>query len=163
MRDQIRETTPVSTILRQVAPIQIASWRLILEKHQDMMRQFERGFRDRHGLTLNEFDTLINATPDEPIRHRDLLRSLVLSRSALSRLLGKLEDRGLVSQAPDPDDQRGVLVTLTEAGVKLRDEAAATNAEIIMASFAEVTDAEADELFSVLSKIRPVLPADPAD
>lgn len=156
MSEQRNETTPVSSLIRRFGPIQIASWRLMMEKHQDFMVQFERGFGRRHGLTLNEFDTLINSDPEKPVRQRDLLRSMVLSRSALSRLLGRLEARGLVIQSPDPEDQRGVLVTLTEAGAQLREEAAATNAEIIMAGFADVTDDEAEDIFALVSKIRPV-------
>ncbi|MCD1286092.1 MULTISPECIES: MarR family transcriptional regulator [unclassified Brevibacterium] len=162
MSEQRNETTPVSSLIRRFGPIQIASWRLMMEKHQDFMAQFERGFGRRHGLTLNEFDTLINSDPEKPVRQRDLLRSMVLSRSALSRLLGRLEARGLVVQKPDPDDQRGVLVTLTEAGVQLRKEAEATNAEIIMAGFAGVSADEAEEIFALVSKIRPVPVADEA-
>lgn len=155
------ETTPVSSILKRIAPIQIAAWRLMLEKHQDFMEQFEIGFRERHDLTLNEFDTLINIPPDEPIRQRDLLRSMVKSRSALSRLLRGLEARGFISQELDTEDQRGVLVELTEEGARLRDEAAQTNAEIILAGFAGLTDAEADDIFTLVSKLKPVPPSSP--
>ena len=49
----MNETTPVSSILKRIAPIQLAAWRLMMEKHQDFMQQFEIGFRDRHNLTLN--------------------------------------------------------------------------------------------------------------
>lgn len=151
----MEETTPVSSMIRKNGPIKIAAWRLMMEKHQDFMRQFEHEFRTRHGLSANEFDVLINARPVPQVRHRDLLRSLVMSRSALSRLLGKLEDRGLVTQEPDPEDHRGVLVALTEAGAKLCDEAAETNAEIIFSGFDGVTAAEAEEIFQLVSKIRP--------
>lgn len=147
------KTTPVSSMIRQNGPIKIAAWRLMMEKYQDFMTRFEAEFRARHELSANEFDVLINARPATQVRQRDLLRSLVISRSALSRLLGKLEKRGLVRQEPDPDDQRGVLVTLTEAGVRLCDEAAETNAEVIFAGFAGVTDAEAEEIFQLVSKI----------
>jgi DNA-binding MarR family transcriptional regulator len=150
------KTTPVSSMIRQNGPIMIAAWRLIMEKYQDFMTRFENEFRQRHDLTANEFDVLINARPAPKVRQRDLLRSLVISRSALSRLLGKLEERGLVTQEPDPEDQRGVLVALTEAGQKLCDEAAETNAEIILAAFSGVNDDEADQIFELVTKVRPV-------
>lgn len=149
-------TTPVSSMIRQNGPIKIAAWRLMMEKYQDFMTKFEHEFRTRHGLSANEFDVLINARPEVQVRHRDLLRSLVISRSALSRLLSKLEERGLVTQEPDPEDQRGVLVALTEAGQTLCDEAAETNAEIILSGFSGLTDAEADEIFELVSKVSPV-------
>ncbi|MCM1013062.1 MULTISPECIES: MarR family transcriptional regulator [unclassified Brevibacterium] len=152
------ETTPVSTILRKIAPIQIAAWRLMMEKHQDFIVRFSADFRDRHDLTVNEFDALINTPPDEQIRQRDLLQLMVLSRSALSRLLRRLEARSLVTQTPDPEDQRGVLVELTEKGVALRDEAAQTNAAIILDGFSGLSDAEADQLFGLVSKLKPLKP-----
>ncbi|WP_209374016.1 MarR family winged helix-turn-helix transcriptional regulator [Brevibacterium renqingii] len=159
MGERTDETTPVSSQIREHGPIKVAAWRLIMEKHQDFMRQFEVGFRERHELTLNEFDTLINCLPGEEIRHRDLLRSMVLSRSALSRLLRKLEDRGLVTQAPDPEDHRGVLVGLTSAGEELREAAAKTNVEIILAGFSGLSDAAAEEVFDLVSAVRPIPPA----
>lgn len=152
----MEETTPVSSMIRRNGPIKVAAWRLMMEKHQDFMLRFEHEFRTRHGLSANEFDVLINARPVAQVRHRDLLRSLVMSRSALSRLLGKLESRGLVTQEPDPEDQRGVLVALTEAGMRLCDQAATTNDEIIFSGFAGVTDAEAEEIFQLVSKVSPV-------
>ena len=152
----MEETTPVSSMIRQNGPIKIAAWRLMMEKYQDFMTRFEHEFRTRHGLSANEFDVLINASTSAQVRHSDLLRSLVISRSALSRLLGKLEGRGLVTQEPDPEDHRGVLVALTEAGQKLCAEAAETNGEIILSAFSGLTDAEADEVFELVSKICPV-------
>ena len=159
MDERTGETAPVSSQIREHGPIKVAAWRLMMEKHQDFIRQFELGFRERHGLTLNEFDTLISCLPGEVVRHRDLLRSMVLSRSGLSRLLGKLEDRGLITQAPDPEDQRGVLVGLTAAGEELREAAARTNVEIILAGFSGMTDADAEEVFELVSAIRPIPPA----
>ena len=152
----MEETTPVSSMIRQNGPIKIAAWRLMMEKYQDFMTRFEHEFRARHGLSANQFDVLINASTSAQVRQRDLLRSLVMSRSALSRLLGKLEGRGLVTQAADPEDHRGVLVALTEAGQKLCAEAAETNAEIIFSGFSDVTDAEAEEIFELVSRICPV-------
>ena len=150
------KTTPVSSMIRQNGPIKIAAWRLMMEKYQDFMTRFEHEFRARHELSANEFDVLINASTSAQFRHRDLLRSLVISRSALSRLLGKLEGRGLVTQEPDPEDHRGVLVALTEAGQKLCAEAAESNGEIIISAFSGLTDAEAEEIFQLVSKICPV-------
>ena len=150
------KTTPVSSMIRQNGPIKIAAWRLMMEKYQDFYTRFEHEFSNPARLTVNEFDVLINARPAAQVRQRDLLRSLVISRSALSRLLGKLEDRGLATQEPDREDQRGVLVALTAEGQRLSDEAAATNAEIILAGFAGLTDAEANEIFELVSKVRPV-------
>ncbi|RAG60176.1 hypothetical protein DN550_35335, partial [Burkholderia multivorans] len=147
-------------LLDRLAPLDAQAWRILLAHPHDFLQIVDFVSPDRHNLTLNEFDTLINTPPDEQIRHRDLLRSMVLSRSALSRLLRRLEARRLVIQSPDPEDQRGVLVELTEAGRKLREESAQTNAEIIFAGFSGLTASEADELSSLVTKTRPIQPSD---
>src|SRR5699024_4428623 len=159
MDERTGGTIPVSSQIREHGPIKVAAWRLRMEKHQDFMRQFERGFRERHDLTLNASDTRINCLPRAQIPHRDLRRSMVLSRRGLSRLPRKLEDRGLVTQAPDPEDHRGVLVGLTAAGEDLREAAARTNVEIILAGFSGISDADAEEVFQLVSAIRPIPPA----
>src|SRR5699024_25369 len=158
MDERTGETAPVSSQIREHGPIKVAAWRLMMEKHQDFIRQFELGFRERHGLTLNEFDTLISCLPGEVVRHRDLLRSMVLSRSGLSRLLGKLEDRGLITQAPDPEDQRGVPVGLTAAG-ELREAAGTTKDATNLAGFSGMTAARAAGPFAPVCAIRPIPPA----
>lgn len=152
------EAPPVSTILRRLGPIEIAAWRLMLEKHSALLAEFERAFRERHGLTLNEFDAIINLPPGQRMRHRDLLRNMVVSRSALSRLLGRLEARGLVEQSADYDDQRGVCVSLTKDGASVRGAAEQTNGEIILSAFAGLGEGESEQLFELVSKINPRRP-----
>ncbi|WP_262777583.1 MarR family winged helix-turn-helix transcriptional regulator [Brevibacterium permense] len=152
------EASPVSSILRQLGPIEIAAWRLMLEKQAAMLAEFERAFRGRHGLTTNEFDALINIPPGQRIRHRDLLRNMVVSRSALSRILGRLEARGLVAQSTDSDDQRGVCVSLTERGESVRGAAEQTNGEIVLSAFAGLGEGESEQLFDLVSKIKPHRP-----
>lgn len=147
-------TTRVSEMIKASGPPQIAAWRLMLETHADLMERFEVVFRDSHGLSLTEFDTLINMPPDTPIRHRDLVQSLVVTRSALSRLLRRFEERGIVTQTADVDDQRGIRVALTPEGVELREAAAKSNAEVIFSAFSGLTVEEADTLYELVSKIR---------
>jgi DNA-binding MarR family transcriptional regulator len=51
--------------------------------------------------------------------------ALDLESSTLTPLLKRLETQGLVARARDPEDERRVIVTLTEAGAALRDKAKA--------------------------------------
>ena len=46
----------------------------------------------------------------------DLADGVVYSRSALTYQAGLMERRGLISRSPSPDDERGVDVTITDAG-----------------------------------------------
>jgi DNA-binding MarR family transcriptional regulator len=77
-------------------------------------------------LTINEFNTL-NALrrAGSPYRlpPKEVGVSLLFSSGGLTKLLERLETRGLVAREPDPNDGRGVLVSLTPAGRDLQDRA----------------------------------------
>ena len=66
---------------------------------------------------MREYDVLYTLSKcREPIRLGDLHRNVLLSQPALSRMVDRLANRGLVAREPDPGDARGVLLSLTEEG-----------------------------------------------
>jgi DNA-binding MarR family transcriptional regulator len=69
----------------------------------------------RVGLTKEEFKVLMQLHAG-PQTHGALCRQLEVSTGAMTNRLDKLERAGLVSRSQDPNDRRGVLLTLTEAG-----------------------------------------------
>lgn len=73
-------------------------------------------------LTVREYDVLFNLTTGDPrgMRLRDLNERIVLSQPSLSRMVERLEDRGLVTRATPVDDARGTLVRLTAEGRRLQ-------------------------------------------
>jgi DNA-binding MarR family transcriptional regulator len=60
---------------------------------------------------------------DDPIKIKDLQRSLMLSSGGTTKRLDRLESAGLIRRHPDPNDRRGTLIALTGAGFDLIDEA----------------------------------------
>lgn len=133
----------------------IAVWRLMLEKHVDLVEALETGFEAEHDLSVNEFDVLINIPSTTTVRHRDLLERIVLSRSALSRLLRRLELRGLVEQHSDTGDRRGICVSLTDEGANLRRRSSHTNTEVVQSAFAGLSTEDVEQLHALVGKIRP--------
>jgi DNA-binding MarR family transcriptional regulator len=82
-------------------------------------------------LTINEFNALNalrRAGPPHRLSPKDVGVSLLFSSGGLTKLLERLESRGLVAREPNPDDGRGVLVSLTAAGKKLQQDAMAAHA-----------------------------------
>ena len=66
---------------------------------------------------MREYDVLYTLSKcPEPINLRELNRHVLLSQPALSRLVDRLAERGLVERCADPADGRGVRLSLTEAG-----------------------------------------------
>jgi len=96
------------------------AWEALLSAHAALMKQFaaEDIWAD---LAMREYDVLytLSKCPD-PINMTELNRHVLLSQPALSRLVDRLAERGLVERCADPADGRGVRLSLTEAGRSLQ-------------------------------------------
>jgi DNA-binding MarR family transcriptional regulator len=67
------------------------------------------------GLTKEEFKVLMQVYRG-PRSHGDLCKRLEVSTGAMTNRLDKLEREGLAQRAKDPNDRRGVLISITDAG-----------------------------------------------
>ncbi|HJY69449.1 MAG TPA: MarR family transcriptional regulator [Streptosporangiaceae bacterium] len=92
------------------------AWEALLSAHAVLMKQFAAE-NIWEGVSMREYDVLYTLSKcPEPIRISELNRHVLLSQPALSRLVDRLADRGLVERWPDPADGRSVRLALTEAG-----------------------------------------------
>jgi len=94
-------------------------------------REIDATFAE-HGLLLGEFDVLAalrrSGEPFE-LTPSVLVRQLMLSSSAMTNRLDRLEERDLIRRRPDPTDRRGVIVTLTPEGRRIVDAAVTDHVE----------------------------------
>jgi DNA-binding MarR family transcriptional regulator len=95
----------------------VETWRSVLHRHARVTGALEHVLAE-HDLGVSEFEVLERLVdqPSEGCRMHDLAGSIHLSQSALSRVVGRLEDDGLVERAMCPDDRRGIYAHITEAG-----------------------------------------------
>jgi DNA-binding MarR family transcriptional regulator len=78
------------------------------------------------GINRGEFDvlaTLRRAGAPFQLSPKALSASLMLTTGGMTGRLDRLERAGLVTRSPDPGDRRGLVITLTEHGRELVDEA----------------------------------------
>jgi DNA-binding MarR family transcriptional regulator len=75
--------------------------------------------RRRQNVHLTAFATLASLGRTSPRRITDLAAIQGITQPAMTILVKKLEQAGLVERAPDPDDRRAALVSLTAAGEQL--------------------------------------------
>lgn len=137
----------------------VRTWRTMLQIHAELIGELETRFRREHGLSVSEFDVLVNLDPRKPLRHMELADRVILSRTALTRLLDRLQARGWVQRGTASQDQRGVVVTLTERGRRVRSAAARTNNATIRRYFAGLSSAELDTLHGLVTTLRRHHPA----
>ena len=77
------------------------------------------------GLTYPQYLAMLVLWEASPRTVGALGEALDLESSTLTPLLKRLETQGLVARTRDPEDERRVIVTLTQAGDTLRNKAKA--------------------------------------
>ena len=82
---------------------------------RSLARLFDEAFRPV-GLTNGQFSLLMSLNRPGPARMREVAALLAMDRTTLTAALKTLERRGLLAVDVDPDDRRGRLLTLTDAG-----------------------------------------------
>jgi len=111
----------------------VGAWRTLAASHATVSAALERELGERHGLGVNEFEVLERLAEDaeHKFRVQELAESVHLSQSALSRLIGRLEQHGLVQRSLCDLDRRGIYVCLTEAGRRRHAEALPTQRAVL--------------------------------
>ena len=95
----------------------MGEWRGLLEAHARAHVSLERALKT-HDLGVSGFEVLERLVDDsdDERRMQALGEALHLSQSALSRVVGRLEDEGLVTRGMCREDRRGIYVCITDAG-----------------------------------------------
>ena len=90
-----------------------------------------RPLLDALGLTYPQYLAMLVLWEDSPRTVGALGAALDLESSTLTPLLKRLEAGNLIARARDPQDERRVIITLTDRGRALRDQAATIPEKIL--------------------------------
>jgi DNA-binding MarR family transcriptional regulator len=133
------------------------AWEALLSAHAVLMKQFAAQdlWQD---VSMREYDVLYTLSKcPGPQRLGDLGRHVLLSQPALSRLVDRLAERGLVERRADPADGRGVRLALTAAGRDLQRGIGRRHArDVARALTATLTSAELAQLEALCQKLAAV-------
>ncbi|GLU54619.1 MarR family winged helix-turn-helix transcriptional regulator [Dyadobacter frigoris] len=99
---------------------------------------------EKIGLTYPQYLVMMVLWEEDSVSVKELGHKLMLDSGTLSPLLKKLEDRELVIRKRLKEDERVVIITLTESGEQLK-ESASLIPEQIKCSL-ELTDKEMREM-----------------
>jgi len=94
-------------------------------------------------------------------RQADLIKTLGLDPSTVTKMLQRLEQSGFVTRKPSPRDRRAVVVSATRAGRALRDQVRQAWRDLEQATAGGFTKAEFDQAMRVLNRIETNLTAAP--
>lgn len=132
------ETAP-----RWLTEDQQATWRAFLAGIALLNERMDVALRP-FGLDLGEYEILVvlSETPGASMRMSDLAKAVHQSRSRLTHTVSRMENKGLVTRRGCSDDRRGVIATLSEAGMDLLRTAAPTHVESVRHTFVDAVDPE---------------------
>lgn len=108
------------------------------------------------GLTDGEWKALTHLQMGAP-PHRKPVGKLAkwadLSSGAMTNRIDRLEEAGLVKRVPDPEDRRGVLVELTDAGLRTWEESVSAQAEKESLIASALSEDEKKQLNALLRRL----------
>ena len=105
--------------------IRSQGWRTLAALHGLIETELERALTSSVALSVVEY-TVLDALSRQHgwhMRMQQLGRATALSASATTRLVNRLEERGLLTRVLCADDRRGIYTELTASGQKLLTEA----------------------------------------
>ncbi|WP_231954138.1 MarR family winged helix-turn-helix transcriptional regulator [Actinoplanes derwentensis] len=97
---------------------ELGAYFVLMEVSSFLQYAVEDQLRADGDLSYVQFQILARLVdaPEGRLRMTDLADGVVYSRSGLTYQAGLLDKRGLITRSPSPDDERSVIVTVTEAG-----------------------------------------------
>lgn len=104
---------------------QIAAWRSLAQAFAAATRLQETTLRGS-ALDLSDYDVLVTLAqaPPEGMRPTELADRVLLTKSGITRLVDRLEQRGLIARHACPIDRRGQFIGITPQGRRLLRRAA---------------------------------------
>jgi len=99
-------------------PAELRAWRAFLNAQATVLRQLEAELVAGEGMTLAEYDVLVQLelAPEHRLHMNELSEHVRLSPSGITRLVDRLVRAGLVKRGPCATDRRVTWAILTPAG-----------------------------------------------
>lgn len=108
-------------------------------------------YLDKIDLTYTQYITMMVLWENKSINVKHLGERLYLDSGTLTPLLKNMEKKGLITRNRSVYDERNLIVTITDKGMKLRDKA--KDIPKMVGSCVKLEEKEAMELYRILYKI----------
>ena len=117
---------------------------------KEIIRRY-KPFLDEVDLTYTQYITMMALWENESMNVRELGSCLFLDSGTLTPLLKKLENKGYIMRSRSKEDERNLIVTLTDKGWELREQMLSIPGA--MASCVDLEPQEAADLYRLLYKV----------
>jgi DNA-binding MarR family transcriptional regulator len=110
-----------------------------------------------HGLTLQQFNVLrILRGAGEALPTMEIADRMVEPEPGITRLLGRIEQKGLITRTQCKEDRRRVLAEITHEGAERLDQIGEPS-DYLVEGDTPLSKAELDSLMTLLAKVRHTL------
>jgi DNA-binding MarR family transcriptional regulator len=137
-------------------PKYVDAWGCLLRLQSQVAARIEEDMREQGETSLTWYDVLLalENAPENRLRMGEIANRIVLSRSALTRSVDKLEAEGYLRRERCGHDERGAYAVLTKKGQRALAEARPVYWAGIKKYFAgNLTHADISNLEGILEKI----------
>lgn len=117
---------------------------------KEVIRKY-KPFLDEISLTYTQYITMLVLWNNNNINVKELGEKLFLDSGTLTPLLKNLEQKGYIKRNRSNEDERNLIVSLTNEGIKLKDKAKDIPSKI--GKCINLNENEAFELYKILYKI----------
>ena len=118
-----------------------------------------RAMAAAEGLTPTDSSVLFSIARNGPLGMTELARTEDLNPTMLSRVVARLEERGLVQRAQDPEDRRATLVAATPQGADLRARIRAARGKALGSELDHLSPAHQEALEAALPALEALVEA----
>lgn len=147
--EQHEEQEGFSLTLREPGML---AWVHLMRVFHKVQRR-EMAHLSSHGLTIAQFDVLVQLSREEGITQQTLADRLLVTKGNVCGLLDRMTEAGLLERRADPDDRRANMLHLTPAGRKLADHVFPTHQALIVAVMGTLAPAEQRTLGRLLGRL----------
>ena len=123
---------------------------LLYAASRDVIKSY-KPYLDDMGLTYTQYITMIVLWEEKTVTVKELGKRLYLDSGTLTPLLKKMEAKGLLTRKRSFEDERNLIVTVTEEGERLKEMADGIPEKILACS--EISLEEAVTLRALLLNI----------
>lgn len=117
---------------------------------REIIKQY-KPFLDEIDLTYTQYIAMMVLWEKESVTVKELGEALYLDSGTLTPLLKKMEAKGLITRRRSEEDERSLIVRLTEEGEALKDQALAVPYK--MSGCVRLEPEEAQDLYRILYKL----------
>lgn len=127
---------------RWLDPAEQRSWRAFVIGTTLLFEKLGEDLRRNFGIGHSEYEVLVRLSerPGRCMRMAALADAMCHSRSRVTHTIARMERAGLVSRSQTPEDGRGVIASMTDAGHRLLVAAAPTHVQSVREHLVDLVD-----------------------